>query len=371
MRVLVIGGTGPTGIPIVERLVEPGTTSRSCTGARTSERRRRPTSSTSTPTPTTRRALRDALAGTTFDVDRRHVRAAGRIAELTRGVTGRFVSVGGVPAYRGWMNPWLLRAAGAAGAGRRGRARRRRARARREGLPHRPHRGGGVRAPSRRRALPLPVRVRPVPARRRASGAIVRRVLDGRARIVVADDGLTLHHHGYTENLAARGRCSRSNSPTQRGQDLQRRRRGGADGAPGRRAHRRRARPRARDRVDALRPRACRRGRCSRSRSPTHRVLDLTRLQHQLGYRDVVPGREAVGAHRPLARRAPARARRPGGEDPHRPVRLRRPRTRSSTRGRGRDASVARPRVRRRAGLRPRVQRPAGGRACKQEFEPE
>ena len=31
---------------------------------------------------------------------------------------------------------------------------------------------------------------------------VVRRILDGRDRIVVADDGLTLHHHGYTENLA-------------------------------------------------------------------------------------------------------------------------------------------------------------------------
>src|SRR5262249_57062729 len=31
---------------------------------------------------------------------------------------------------------------------------------------------------------------------------VVRRVLDGRRRMIVADDGLTLHHHGYTENLA-------------------------------------------------------------------------------------------------------------------------------------------------------------------------
>jgi nucleoside-diphosphate-sugar epimerase len=31
---------------------------------------------------------------------------------------------------------------------------------------------------------------------------VVRRIRDGRRRIVVADDGLTLHHHGYTENLA-------------------------------------------------------------------------------------------------------------------------------------------------------------------------
>ena len=29
--------------------------------------------------------------------------------------------------------------------------------------------------------------------------------------------------------------------------------------------------------------------------SPTHRVLDLTRVHHQLGHRDVVPAREAVG----------------------------------------------------------------------------
>src|SRR5258706_15640704 len=32
--------------------------------------------------------------------------------------------------------------------------------------------------------------------------SIVRRILDGREHIVVADEGLTLHHHGYTENLA-------------------------------------------------------------------------------------------------------------------------------------------------------------------------
>ena len=43
--------------------------------------------------------------------------------------------------------------------------------------------------------------------------------------------------------------------------------------------------------------------------SPTHRVLDLTRLHHQLGHRDVVPARRRGPAHRPLARRPPAGAR--------------------------------------------------------------
>ena len=34
------------------------------------------------------------------------------------------------------------------------------------------------------------------------SGSWCAAILDGRGRIVVADDGLTLHHHGYTENIA-------------------------------------------------------------------------------------------------------------------------------------------------------------------------
>jgi hypothetical protein len=41
---------------------------------------------------------------------------------------------------------------------------------------------------------------------------------------------------------------------------------------------------------------------------PTHRVLDLTRLHHELGHRDVVPAREAVPATaRWLAANPPAR----------------------------------------------------------------
>ena len=75
-----------------------------------------------------------------------------------------------------------------------------------------------------RDALPLPV---PVRARTRSvprEWSIVRRILDGRRRIVVADEGLTLHHHGYTENLAAARRCSRSTHPERAaGHDLQRR----------------------------------------------------------------------------------------------------------------------------------------------------
>jgi len=45
---------------------------------------------------------------------------------------------------------------------------------------------------------------------------------------------------------------------------------------------------------------------------PTHRVLDVGRLHHQLGHRDVVPARVRCGA-RALARREPAGARRDRG----------------------------------------------------------
>ncbi len=124
-----------------------------------------------------------------------------RIAELTAGRTGQFVSVGGVPAYRGWMHPWLHEPAG---------------------LPvpvaedapmvTEPHEDEkGYRIVRTEQAVfdhhPSAAHFRypyvygPYQLVPR-EWLIVRRMLDGRDRIVVADDGLTLHHHGYTENLA-------------------------------------------------------------------------------------------------------------------------------------------------------------------------
>ena len=84
---------------------------------------------------------------------------------------------------------------------------------------------------------------------------IVRRVLDGRERIIVADEGLTLHHHALHREL--RARAAARGRPARRGgrPDLQRRRRRGAHDPPGHRPRRGRARPPVRDRVDALRSR--------------------------------------------------------------------------------------------------------------------
>src|SRR5205814_1479932 len=124
-----------------------------------------------------------------------------RVAELTSGRVGRFVSVGGVPAIRGWMNPWLQDPAGVPvpvdesaptvaepiedekGY--------RVARTEEVVLEHHPT-AAHLRYPYAYGPYQLVPR----------EWSIVRRVLDGRRRMVVADDGLTLHHHGYTVNLA-------------------------------------------------------------------------------------------------------------------------------------------------------------------------
>ena len=123
------------------------------------------------------------------------------LATVLRGRTGRVISVGGVPAYRGWMNAWL-------------------------------HDPPGLPVPVREDAPTVAepeedekgyriVRTEEAVFEHHPDAThfrypyvygpyqltprewiVVRRVLDGRRRIVVADDGLTLHHHGYTENIA-------------------------------------------------------------------------------------------------------------------------------------------------------------------------
>ena len=313
-RALVIGGTGPTGIPLVRGLVDRGhevtilhrgTHERAETPAEVEHLHADPYDEDVAP--------RGARRARRFDVIARDVRpAAPASPRSSAGRTGHFVSVGGVPAYRGWMNPWLYDPPGLpvpvaedAPTGRRARA------SDEKGYRIVRTEERGVRAPPARPThFRYPYVYGPhqlVPR----EWSIVRRVLDGRGRIVVADDGLTLHHHGYTENLAAAVLLA-VEQPDARGRhDLQRRRRGGADGPAGGRAVRR-----ARSATDLeivsmpydlavpARPLLA-------QPLPTHRVLDLTRLRHELGYRDVGAGARGrcAGTARWLAEQ-PARARR-------------------------------------------------------------
>src|SRR5688572_19830703 len=108
MRVLVVGGTGPTGIPLVRGLVDRG--------CDVTILHRGLHERAETPEVVQHLHhdayddddLRAAVSDTSFDVVVAMYGRLRRIAEVTRGRAGRFVSVGGVPAYRGWMNPWLF-----------------------------------------------------------------------------------------------------------------------------------------------------------------------------------------------------------------------------------------------------------------------
>ena len=201
-RILVVGGTGPTGIPLVRGLVARGY------GVTIAHRGTH--ESTDTPPEVVHlhcdpydevsfvAALHDAAR---FDVA---IVMYGRLRMVARALAGnveRFLSVGGVPAYRGWMNPFTHSPLG---------------------LPVPTAEGAelseladedekGYRIVRTERAV---FDLHPTAAHFRypyvygpqqlapREWCVVRRVLDQRRRIVVADGGLTLHHHGYTENLA-------------------------------------------------------------------------------------------------------------------------------------------------------------------------
>ena len=256
------------------------------------------------------------------------------------------------------MNPWLFEPAGAAGPGRRGQRRP-------STMPEDDEKGYRIVRTEeavfahhpRRRALPLSVRLRPAPAR-------AARVVDRPARSSTAATASSSPTTASRCTITATPRTSRTRSllaieqpDARRGEDLQHRRRGGAVGPPGRRA-RRRARSATELEIVSMPYELAVPARPLLAQPlPTHRVLDLTRVRTDLGYRDVVPAREAVGRDRPLARRAPAASRGGhGGDGAHRPVRLR---------GRGplidawtaARATVPTVRVRPGAALRARVQR--------------
>jgi NAD(P)-dependent dehydrogenase (short-subunit alcohol dehydrogenase family) len=105
---LVIGGTGPTGIHVVRGLVERGYDV-TILHRGTHERPETPPEVRHLHAdPYDADALAGVLDGMRVDVVLAMYGRLRRIAELTVGVTDRFVSVGGVPAIRGWMNPWLF-----------------------------------------------------------------------------------------------------------------------------------------------------------------------------------------------------------------------------------------------------------------------
>ena len=291
-RALVIGGTGPTGIPIVAGLVDAG---HDVTILHRGQHERAETP------PQVRHLHHDpydeddlatALYGARFDLIVAMYGRLRTIARLTAGKVGTFVSVGGVPAYRGWMNPWLYDPPGLPvpigedalavtepGEDEKGYRIVRTEAAVFEHHPEATH----FRYPYVYGPYQLVPR----------EWSIVRRVLDGRERIVVADDGLTLHHHGYTENLARGVLLATAAPPAALGRVFNI-----ADeevlsvrqvveivaGALG---HRFDVVSMPYDLAIPARPLLA-------QPLPTHRVLDLTSVRRDLGYRDAVAAREAL-----------------------------------------------------------------------------
>lgn len=198
---LVIGGTGPSGPHVVNGLVDRGfETAMLHSGAH--ERAENPDVvehiHTDAYDPD---KVRLALEGRTFDVC---IATYGRLranAEILAGRVGQFISIGGFPGYRGYMNAPLFDPPGFP------------IPTREDGAliqdPADDEKGYRIARTEERlfEAQPDATHFRypwvygprqPAPR----EWCIVRRILDGRDRIIVAEDGLSLSSFGFTENLA-------------------------------------------------------------------------------------------------------------------------------------------------------------------------
>jgi len=309
-RALVVGGTGPTGIPIVRGLVERGFRVTILHRGTHERDETPPTVEHLHHDPYDAADLAAGLGSSTWDVVVSMYGRLRAIAAATAGRTGRFVSVGGVPAYRGWMNPWLHEPAGlpvparedAPTVGEAAEDEKGYRIARTEEAVFASHPGA---AHFRYPYVYGPYQLAP------REWLVVRRVLDGRSRMVVADDGLTLHHHGYTENLAHAVLLAvdhvRPSGVFNVGDEEVLSVRQVIEVIARELGHAIELVSMPWELAVAARPLLA-------QPLPTHRVLDLTRVRTELGYRDVLPARRAVAlTARWLVDHPPAR----GGTEEH------------------------------------------------------
>jgi nucleoside-diphosphate-sugar epimerase len=202
MQALVVGGTGPTGHFIVNGLRERGYEVAILHSGR-HELAENPDDiehiHTDAYSPSD---FRDAIEGRSFDLC---IAAYGRLRSIAQTMVGRceqFVSIGGVPAYRGYMNPSLLDPAGLPvptpenatliGAEDTEDSKSWRiVRTEESVFEHQP------RATHFRYPLVYgPHQLMP------REWCLVRRILEGRRQLILPDDGLMLQVAGYAGNLA-------------------------------------------------------------------------------------------------------------------------------------------------------------------------
>jgi nucleoside-diphosphate-sugar epimerase len=310
MKALVIGGTGPTGHLMVLGLRARGYDVTIFHTGRHEMAEIPPEVEHVHGDPFAPGALEGALGPRTFDVCIATYGRLRRVAEAMAGRCGQFVSVGGVPAYRGFMNPGLFSPAGLPVPVR-------------EDAPQVEEESDdakGWRIVRTERALfaaqpgathfRYPYVYGPYQLLPR-EWCIVRRVLDGRRAIVLPEGGLSLHHFGYTENLAHAVLLAVDKPEAARGQIYH-----AADEevlslrqvveiVAAALDHRFEIVSMPWQLAVPARPLVA-------QLLPTHRVFDLEKIRRELGYRDVVPAREALAkTARWLAAHPPP----PGGQE--------------------------------------------------------
>lgn len=292
MRALVIGGTGPTGPFIVNGLRRRGfAVTILHTGAHEIPEIPDDVEHIHTD-PYSEEALRAALEGRSFEVTIATYGRLRRIAAVMIGRTERFISVGGGPAYRGYMNAPLYTPPGlpvpchedaplvsAPEQDGKGFRIMRTEQAVFEHQPHATH----FRYPYVYGPYQLVPREWP----------FVRRILDGRRQLILADGGLTLLTYGYVENLAEAILLAVDRPDAARGQiyncgdEEVLTIRQVAEIVATELGHEWEIIDMPWSLATPARP-------LVGQPHTTHRVYDLGKLRHELGYRDVVPAREAV-----------------------------------------------------------------------------
>lgn len=201
MKALIIGGTGPTGPAVVQGLCDRGFETAMLHSGR-HEPPEIPAEVEHLHTDAyAPEKVAGILEGRTFDLAIVTYGRLRRNAEILSGRVGQFISIGGFPGYRGYMNAPLFTPPGMPVPTRED--------APRVEDPSEDEKGYRIVRTEERvfDAQPDATHLRypwvygpRQPAPREWS--IVRRILDGRSRIVLADGGLSLSHFGYAENLA-------------------------------------------------------------------------------------------------------------------------------------------------------------------------
>ena len=310
MRALVIGGTGPTGHFVVNGLLDRGYEVAILHSGAHEIPEIPPEVEHIHTDPYSDEALASALGTRTFDVCVAMYGRLRSIAQRMVGKTERFVSIGGVPAYRGYMNPMLFDPAGIPTPVFED--------APRVAAPEEDEKGWRIVRTEDAvfEAQPNAVHFRYPYVYGKyqlmpREWCIVRRILDKRPHIIVPDGGLTLHSYGYAGNLAHAVLLGIDHPEVASGQIY--------NCADEEILSVRQVIELIAKELDhdweivsmpwelALPSRPL-----VSQPLPTHRMLDLGKLRHELGYRDVVPAREAIAQYaRCLVESPPA----PGGTE--------------------------------------------------------